>query len=578
MSNHYARHPDLQDQDYQTQLASLLGTRLGDSDFYSRGMELSGWEANELIVNALPLQLAWLRENRSTATDSIEILCDQIRQISPDVIYLQDLSLATSRLLTAIRSHVRLICGQIASPLPPDACLEQIDLIFSSFPHFVQRFRQQGLTAYYQPLAFEPRVLERLHGKSRCYPLTFIGGISPYHKKSTELLEAIASAIQLDVWGYGAASLTPDSPLARHHHGEAWGLEMFALLASSRITLNRHIDAAENYANNMRLFEATGCGALLLTDYRDNLQELFDIGREVVVYRSPEEAVLLARYYLQHPDEAAAIAQAGQRRTLQEHSYAQRMEKTAELLERHLRYRSDTGTLCLPDRISDGHQTLDRSQITPAMTSACLSPEIPARQRALVQQELAEMYRGVLAPPFRMLAEIIKPFAHKALKILEIGCASGYYYEVLEYLLSQPLCYTGVDYSQPMIDMARQYYPKASFFCCDRASLFFADRQFEVVISSCVLLHVADYRQHIFETTRVAQQYLVVARTPICKRRTTQYLKKFAYGIETVELIFNEGELLKEFELHGFRLHEAIEYQTTPQHDRYETTYLLIRE
>ncbi len=69
----------------------------------------------------------------------------------------------------------------------------------------------------------------------------------------------------------------------------------------SFITINRHIDVAENYANNMRLFEATGCGALLITDYKDNLNELFEIGEEIVAYRSPEEAAALIKYYLSNP-------------------------------------------------------------------------------------------------------------------------------------------------------------------------------------------------------------------------------------------------------------------------------------
>ena len=33
----------------------------------------------------------------------------------------------------------------------------------------------------------------------------------------------------------------------------------------AKITINRHIDVSENYANNMRLFEASGCGALLIS-------------------------------------------------------------------------------------------------------------------------------------------------------------------------------------------------------------------------------------------------------------------------------------------------------------------------
>ena len=52
---------------------------------------------------------------------------------------------------------------------------------------------------------------------------------------------------------------------------EVWGLDMYRALARSKITINRHINVAENNANNMRLFEATGTGSLLITDRKDNL-------------------------------------------------------------------------------------------------------------------------------------------------------------------------------------------------------------------------------------------------------------------------------------------------------------------
>ena len=138
------------------------------------------------------------------------------------------------------------------------------------------------------------------------------------------------------IFGYGADSLEASSPIRQRHGGEVWGMDMYRALARSRVTLNRHINVAENNANNMRLYEATGVGAMLLTDQKDNLQELFDMGRELVAYSSKEEAAELAKYYESHPKEAAQIAKAGQARTLREHTYAHRMPELAEILRRYL--------------------------------------------------------------------------------------------------------------------------------------------------------------------------------------------------------------------------------------------------
>ncbi len=82
----------------------------------------------------------------------------------------------------------------------------------------------------------------------------------------------------------------------------------------------------------MRLFEATGIGAFLLTDAKPDLGELFEPGREVATYRHAAEAAERIRHYLAHPEERDAIARAGQRRTLAEHTYARRAEQLVEIL------------------------------------------------------------------------------------------------------------------------------------------------------------------------------------------------------------------------------------------------------
>ncbi len=111
---------------------------------------------------------------------------------------------------------------------------------------------------------------------------------------------------------------------------------MYQALHNAKISLNLHIDAAGNNANNMRLYESTGVGAMLLTDHKDNLHTLFEPGQEVVAYRSQEECSELIGYYLSHEAERQAIAAAGQARTLKEHTYAHRMQELVDILSQSL--------------------------------------------------------------------------------------------------------------------------------------------------------------------------------------------------------------------------------------------------
>ncbi len=340
--------------------SDLLNKAFGTADFYSRNLERLGHEVQDLIVNCPLLQAAWARENHvgfsrlalglpsrllrlpvvgklvSLLPGFAEIALEQVRAFKPDVLYCQEIRFFSPEVMAEFRSHVKLIVGQIASPLPAEPFVKSYDLILTSFPHFVPRIRAMGVASEYFRIGFDESVLAKLGRVEKDIDVSFVGGISRHHGKAFPMLEYLARNTPIQFYGYGAERLEQGSPIAARHHGEVWGLDMYRALARSRITINRHINVAENNANNMRLFEATGVGTLLLTDRKDNLGDLFEIGKEVVAYSSAEEAAELIRYYLAHPEEARAIARAGQARTLREHTYRHRMEELVPVLHRYL--------------------------------------------------------------------------------------------------------------------------------------------------------------------------------------------------------------------------------------------------
>ena len=84
------------------------------------------------------------------------------------------------------------------------------------------------------------------------------------------------------------------------------------------------------------LFEATGVGTLLITDWKANLHEMFEPGKEVVSYRSAEECAEVIQYYLEHDEEREAISRAGQQRTLRDHTYYRRMQELVHVVQKYL--------------------------------------------------------------------------------------------------------------------------------------------------------------------------------------------------------------------------------------------------
>ena len=73
-----------------------------------------------------------------------------------------------------------------------------------------------------------------------------------------------------------------------------------------------------------RNFEIPGCRGFLLTGRAEDLENYYEIDKEVVCFDDADEIIEKVRYYLRNEDERAAIAQAGYDRTLREHTYAHR--------------------------------------------------------------------------------------------------------------------------------------------------------------------------------------------------------------------------------------------------------------
>ena len=97
--------------------------------------------------------------------------------------------------------------------------------------------------------------------------------------------------------------------------------------------MTKHISSvALNYANNLTLYESTGCGTLLISDRRKNLSDLFIEDKEIVTYSTGTELSEKINFYLKNDTLRQKIALAGQKKTLTEHSYQVRMKQFIHII------------------------------------------------------------------------------------------------------------------------------------------------------------------------------------------------------------------------------------------------------
>jgi spore maturation protein CgeB len=387
LSEFYTCNPDYGQLSYEKAWRRQMDQGVALADSYSRYLSKLGYHAQEVIINDEILQKRWAAEKGLKVSGQVagsnlfrhqlrvlsrkwadspwhsvrrlydpvlrhlyrlvprtptepwgeEILAAQIEEARPDVLYNHALWALDKSFLQRVSPFVKLIVGQHASPLPANVPYECYDLIVSSLPNLVEHFRRQGVESRYFPLGFDPMVLNRLRHASNGDPVVHVGSYGSFHKERNRLLEEVASRVRVGFWGFGVESLSKHSPILSSYHGEAWGIEKLNILHNSRIALTKHITSvAGKYANNMTLYEATGVGTLLITDAKENLNDLFEVGKEVVAYHDSQECADLVKYYLDHESERAAIAECGQRRTLREHSYENRMRELVNIVGRFL--------------------------------------------------------------------------------------------------------------------------------------------------------------------------------------------------------------------------------------------------
>lgn len=327
--------------------AALMGLRFGTSDYYSLAFKARGWDAKDIVVNDPVGAAVWVRSQaagqfRPTGGLS-EIAFRRIVDEKPDVVYMQDLSFFRPPQLHELKRQTKaVLSGQISCPWAGDQQLKCFDSLFTSFPHYMERIASIGVDVEFLPIAFgmnNDPVFKTLASKvARNREVTFVGGMgggnSPGHwHKGTEVFEHLARNVdEFEWWGYGAENL-PDSILKQICRGPAWGREMYDIYLNSKIVVNRHGEVAEGFSNNMRMFEATGCGALLLTEDSPNIRFYFEPDIECVTYKDADDLLAKVRFYLKNEARRAEIAESGRSRTLVEHTYDARLVSASEILK-----------------------------------------------------------------------------------------------------------------------------------------------------------------------------------------------------------------------------------------------------
>lgn len=378
----YARRfPQARRESYAEQKRALDHDAFWWGDAWVGALGGFGHTVTDIVMNAESLQKAWAVEHAMTPPRlgwMLPILERQLLEAAPEILFIQSFRGLDRRSIQDLRERcpsLRSVLGWCGAPPVRREVFAACDAMLSCVPEIVEELDHAGHRCTHMNHAFDPRVLERVGGESSSAPdISFLGSIDDavQHGRRADFLEAVGAKLPLHVYGVrrrselgrfcrtmagkvvhlgfrrlidagvprtwlqalptvGVVAVWSDSPRYRPPpvgrqflHPAIYGLPMFETLRRSKVTLNVHSSVSPRSASNLRLFEATGIGACLVTEARQNLRDLFAVDEEIIAYRSAEECVEKVTWLLDHPMERARIAEAGQRRTLREHTFAQR--------------------------------------------------------------------------------------------------------------------------------------------------------------------------------------------------------------------------------------------------------------
>lgn len=170
----------------------------------------------------------------------------------------------------------------------------------------VEDFKRDGVqNVFYMPHAVEPAAYPAIAALKK-YDLGFVG-----HINSENRIEALDRMFR---------------EFPKFFYGQRRFEEAAEAYSQSRIVFNISI----NNDLNMRTFEGMSTKSFMLTSWNEEVASVFEDGKHLVLYRSIDEAVEKAKYYLAHEDEREKIAQAGFQEVRAKHTFVHRAKQVLD--------------------------------------------------------------------------------------------------------------------------------------------------------------------------------------------------------------------------------------------------------
>lgn len=193
-----------------------------------------------------------------------------------------------------------------------------------------ERFLENGVNSFYVPNGYDPALAEP--PAHRTGEIVFVG--SRYENREKMMLALHNSGVPIRAYGRQWSHhffdrlrtwdlRRPDLPAER----DIPLAEAYRVQSAAAASINSHIPQA-GFA--MRTFEVPGMNGLQLID-RPDVEEFYEVGKEVLLYRSTEELIELSKRVIADPVWSDTIRAAGLKRSQAEHTFQHRAQTMEQI-------------------------------------------------------------------------------------------------------------------------------------------------------------------------------------------------------------------------------------------------------
>ena len=367
----YRENPSLKNKSSEEQMEFIRWHALSSYVRWFELLEKKGFATCAFNHNLPEVALAWAKENQfePKSNDNIrEIGLEKIKRFKPDLIFCRSPNTYLNNhflheLIDLLSKKPKLIAWYGAN-CGDEEIFRYFDLTLTNSKHLVNLLRKKDIKADFLQHAFDPIILDKIRiPVERLNRVAFFGNLDVSandFRERTKLLEEVSEKINiLDVYGtckaptlneatkhtllkvrqeisakirqivpikkidyWSNKQSLPHSPwelgknFCKRIKSPLYGQEMLQKLSSYQIALNYHNQHTGDFACNMRLFEATGVGCILVTDAKSDLNEYFDIDIEILSYTTADEACSKIKFLIDNKKVADEIGQKAQAKCL----------------------------------------------------------------------------------------------------------------------------------------------------------------------------------------------------------------------------------------------------------------------